>query len=59
MIELKIEKYCENCPDFEVEVEKIGHQDFFGNVDVDTRITCANAGRCKAIKEHLKRNWDL
>ena len=52
MINLKIEDYCQECPDFEAEVEKITFSDL--PVKNDTLIRCKNHVRCLFLYEHLK-----
>ena len=44
MINLKIEDYCQECPDFEAEVEKITFSDL--PVKNDTLSRCKNHVRC-------------
>ena len=58
MIFLKIEDYCENCPDFEADVEKM--PGIFSNsktMDVvnDTYIKCKNRNRCRVISNYLEK----
>lgn len=45
MINLSIEKYCENCPNFQPEVERL----FFGD-EVTTVIHCADRNKCAEIE---------
>ena len=53
MIRLNIEKYCENCPDFDP--EKTVTEYHCGNtVRVDTEISCSRATKCRCIMEFLK-----
>ena len=54
MIEIKIQPYCEECRDFEPEVEKNEIESFFGNIICDTEITCRNKDRCEKMIEYLK-----
>ena len=53
MIDLKIEEYCKNCPDFEVEQES---NSLFGFDIKETLHTlkCVHAEKCKAIKKYLE-----
>lgn len=56
MIELKVEEYCHNCPDFEADVVKNRIRDVVVFVDyTDTTITCAHAARCRAVKRYLEK----
>ena len=55
MISLSVEKYCENCGEFEPEtiVEEacfLGREKIF-----NTQIICKHAGRCSAMMEELRR----
>ena len=54
MIKLELEPYCENCSEFEANVDKSrlweGNK-VFCNVTV---ITCEFATRCELIKHHLQ-----
>ena len=45
MINLSIEKYCENCPNFQPEVER-----FFSGDEVMTDIHCASRDKCAEIE---------
>lgn len=54
-IELKIEDYCQNCPDFEGEVHKYPVCPMDSNVRYNnTVITCSHKNRCAAIKRYLE-----
>lgn len=51
MIELKVNDYCHDCPEFEAEVTK-----FYGNNTViRTQVTCQNATRCNRLLNRLKK----
>lgn len=53
MIRLNVEKYCNNCPDFDPEKTVTAY--FAGcHSKVDTEITCSRATKCKCIMEYLK-----
>lgn len=45
MIELKVEEYCHNCPDFEA----VQHTEFYNH-----KLVCMHARKCAAIKQHLE-----
>lgn len=56
MLELKVEKYCENCMDFEADVNKSKYYigDVYNSYACDTYIQCKNSGRCKKLYKYLK-----
>ena len=61
MIELSVPGYCDNCPDFEPNIEKkiIRCDDFYGNERITscvTKITCEHADRCACIMKFLEEN---
>ena len=53
-IRLLVEKYCQNCSEFEADVEKTN---FFGSFDEihQTTILCKHRERCEEIKKYLKK----
>lgn len=66
MIELKVEEYCHNCPDFEADVTKHGGMRLYDYpwvpgesevevVGVHTTVRCAHAARCRAVKRYLEK----
>lgn len=55
MINLEIEKYCNNCSEFEPAVIKEKERDFYGNCICDTVVKCKHSDRCIALMEYLKR----
>lgn len=57
MINLRIQPYCEECGDFEAEVEKCEIENFFGDIICDTEITCKNKDRCEKMIKHLKERY--
>ena len=62
MIELKIEEYCNNCPDFEPEVRKeiVNIEDFSviyrtgPKVRVTTYIYCKRRLCCRCLRDSIK-----
>ena len=60
MINLNVKPYCDNCGDFEPEVEKTEFEKFYGNSGCQTEIMCKNRRKCENImqylKEEMKRN---
>lgn len=64
MIKLELKPYCENCPDFEPDVDKkeetLTCQNYVGFMadttvihKCDTTIRCKNRNKCRCIMEHL------
>ena len=56
MINLYVEKYCHECPDFEPKIEKeylCAPDGFCYNM---TNITCTYADRCKSIARYLEED---
>jgi hypothetical protein len=51
MIDLRIEKYCESCPDFEPSVDKYNNG---VSCELFTVITCVNEKRCRSLTSYLK-----
>lgn len=49
MIRLSIPNFCQDCPEFEADVEKYGY-----NNSWQTNITCAHLERCRNIKLQLE-----
>lgn len=60
-IELKVEPYCQDCPEFEADVKK-NLLSFCGSpyVKTSTIVYCKHRDRCNAHVEHLKqkRKWE-
>ena len=52
-ISLDIEKYCEDCADFEPNVDKIEIDEFDGSVRCITTVECKNKDRCRSIHHYL------
>jgi hypothetical protein len=52
-ISLSVEKYCENCADFEADVDKIEIDEFDDSVRCITTVECKNKNRCKSIYYYL------
>lgn len=51
MIKLNTEKYCENCPEFDAKVIKIGCD---GDYIVSTTIVCEHLEKCRRLVLYLK-----
>lgn len=65
MIELKVEAYCHDCPDFEPDVTK-NRDRYEGGYDpitmetavievMTTTVRCQHAARCRAVKRYLEK----
>lgn len=59
MITLKVEDYCQNCPDFEPRSEKFTYEGWDNEklehmCRRDTFVTCENALKCSLIASRLK-----
>lgn len=54
MIRLNVEKYCENCPDFDPEKTMTQYYSGYNTVHIDTEIICSKATKCRCIMEYLK-----
>lgn len=50
MIMLYKATYCEECPEFEAETERM----FAGNKCAQTRVYCKHSKRCRNIYEYIK-----
>lgn len=60
MIKLSVGEYCQNCPDFEPEVEKTEYStfdhDFCENrVHTETLVMCKYRSRCLSQLDYLKK----
>ncbi len=62
-ITLKVEDYCQNCPDFEADVDKetLYCRDDFDIFEplkhmTETTVTCKHRDRCACVKEYIERN---
>ena len=59
MIELKVENYCQNCPDFEAAQKKDScyYEDLLERCEiVNITVYCEFAERCKAMKRYLEKH---
>lgn len=60
MIKLNIDKHCDNCPEFEAEVDKSSMYNYSNNFDdhieaiCTTIITCKHKDRCRGMVTLLK-----
>lgn len=56
MIELKVEKYCENCPHFEADVDRIDICEPGEWVKHDTLVRCASREKCEEIHKAVMKD---
>ena len=56
MININVEDYCQNCPDFEPEVNKTILEADNIIISTDTCITCKYSDRCKQIYRYIMLN---
>lgn len=59
MIELKVAGFCNNCPEFEPEVDRdiLYSHNFFGEREeqmVLTKVTCIHEHRCRSMVDFLE-----
>lgn len=64
MIELVLDPYCQNCPEFEPVVDKdireftgfdIGNREEKTFTECNTRILCEHKFRCLSMRNHIKK----
>jgi hypothetical protein len=56
MIELKVEEYCNECPNFEADVKELRAIEFVGQVPIPNfMVMCAHRNRCSAMKRYLEK----
>ena len=55
-ISLNVEKYCEDCADFEADVDKIEIDEFDGSVRCITTVECKNKDRCASMYYYLLKH---
>lgn len=54
MIELKVEEYCHDCPEFEADCCKV-----YANGHIErTMVKCANAAKCSRIRRYLSDSYN-
>lgn len=54
MIQLCVEDYCQDCPEFKPEALKIQINDFDLNSHIDTIVQCEHKERCEKFIRYLK-----
>lgn len=52
---LLLQDFCEYCPEFEPEVEKMDHSGFMEPVKCYTNIRCAQRERCERIAVNIQK----
>ena len=50
MIELKVDEYCHNCPEFEAQVDKV-YRTYKAEPEVHTTVTCEHRSKCECIRK--------
>lgn len=59
MIQLDIEPYCHNCPDFVPDVRSGNEiQTFDGNYHSDTMVFCKHERRCAAVERYIRKEYE-
>ena len=54
-LELNVEKYCNDCPDFEAKVDKINIETDDSFYKCFSVISCKNREKCHHIAEYIER----
>lgn len=58
MILLNVEDYCQDCPGFEPEMERMRIEEFATTEQSwSTVIVCSNRRKCKRMYEHVRREF--
>lgn len=55
MIRLNVKEYCNNCPEFEAQTNKV-YYTYKVEPEIHTTVTCKNMEKCERIKERLACN---
>lgn len=58
MIELKVEKYCENCPEFEPDISRFSFINGCGDDFYGTTVSCKHKARCAEIAEYMRERYE-
>lgn len=53
MIELKVDEYCHNCPEFEAQVDKV-YRTYKAEPEFRTTVTYKHRSKCASIKEFIE-----
>jgi hypothetical protein len=59
MIELKVEDYCADCPDFKPEVDKSLWRNDYSLVPTEKAVTaiyCVHRNKCKCLYDYIKKD---
>ena len=59
MIELVVDDYCQSCPDFIADVEKLEYGYYNGIKAVNTIVRCMNRDRCQNMVKYLKEELEV
>jgi hypothetical protein len=58
MIELIVEEYCQECPEFSPDIDKdIARAWNNGKMIFNTTVFCKYAYRCKQMEKYFSRRW--
>lgn len=55
MIELEVEEYCDDCPEFDAHIEKAVLFDGYSKEYCNTNITCEHKDKCKRLKDMIEK----
>ena len=55
MIELKVKGYCQNCQEFEPDVETISAEYLYGGYTLDQYVMCQHRCRCESIADFIRK----
>ena len=58
MINLVVDDYCQSCPDFIADVEKLEYGYDTGIKVVNTTVRCRDRDRCRNLVRHLKEELE-
>lgn len=59
MIKLDVKEYCQECPDFEADIESISYPTFVGDDEVkyhDSIIRCEHRDKCQQLYKHMTKH---
>lgn len=55
MIKLQTKGYCQNCSEFEPDVEAISVEDLYGGYTVNQYVMCKHRCRCESIADFIRK----
>ena len=59
MIKLDVADYCQSCPDFEADIEKLEYGYLNEVKSVNTTIRCINRNHCRNLVRRLKEELEV